>query len=320
MQTRPLRRVAFSIVGYSLLAMARPSPASWIHFVARRDDRSAIDWFLDRQQAPPRQGILVVAQGSGCASARTNANLVRAKSLLPAFAVVAVEKHGVRPGDEPADPMGGCSETFYLRNTVSQRVADYQRVLEMVETSKWWNGQLVLVGGSEGGAAVSMLAPKVKPNAVVILSTAPERSFRKAFKLVVPPEVAAQADSELAKIDSDPLSAKTWGGNSYRWWADVLDHDFTADILSVNAPILLVQGERDKSAPVQGARQVRDEFLRAGRCNLTYWEFTGYDHQMQDASGISRIDDVMQRIAGWLTTKLDRRGSIEVCGSNDRGR
>ncbi len=206
---------------------------------------------------------------------------------------------------------GACSESFYARHTVSQRVADYQSVLAQVEALPWWDGRLVLFGGSEGGAAVSMLAPRVGPTAVVVFSTAPGRSFRETFKSAVPPQVAAQADSEFARIKADPLSSKVWGGNSYRWWADILDHDLTADLLAVRAPILLVHGERDQSAPVRVARMVRDDFHRAGRCNLTY------DHQMQDAAGASHIDEVMERIAGWLAEKVSTRPKADDCRSPD---
>jgi pimeloyl-ACP methyl ester carboxylesterase len=181
-------------------------------------------------------------------------------------------------------------------------VADYQRILAQVQKSPWWDGRLVLFGGSEGGAAVSMLAPRVQPTAVVVFSGAPGRSFREMFKLAVPPEIARQAESEFAKIKADPLSSKVWGGNSYRWYADILDHDLTADLLSIRAPILIVHGERDRSGPVQVARTVRDDFKRAGHCNLTYWEFQGYDHQMQDAAGASHIDEVMQRVSDWLVS------------------
>jgi pimeloyl-ACP methyl ester carboxylesterase len=185
----------------------------------------------------------------------------------------------------------------------------YEGVLARVETSAWWNGRLVLFGGSEGGAAVSMLAPHVKPTAVIVFSTAPGRSFRETFKLAVPPNVAQQADLEFAKIKANPLSSKLSGGNSYRWWADILDHDLTADPLSVGAPILIVQGERDRSGPVQIASMARDDFERAGRCNLTYWEFPGYDHQMQDEAGASHIDEVMQRVSDWLLSKVSAEPS-----------
>jgi len=244
---------------------------------------------------------------------------VRAKGLLPDFAVVTVEKYGVRPHDAPKDPFGGCSPDFHAHHTVSQRVADYQRVLAEPETSPWWDGRLVLFGGSEGGAAVAMLAPRVRPTALVVFSTAPGRSFRQTFKLSVPPEVAAQADSEFAKIKADPLSPKLWGGNSYRWWADILDHDLTADLLSVRTPILIVHGERDRSGSVQIARMVRDEFQREGRCNLTYWEFAGYDHQMQDAAGAAHIEEVMRRISGWLSAKISAAPK-ESCPPSERSK
>jgi pimeloyl-ACP methyl ester carboxylesterase len=304
------RRAALTAaLGCIWLLSGQPAAAASVDLTARRDDGSLIYWSLDRQHGGLKQGILVLAQGSGCLAATENANIVRAKGLLPDFAVVTVEKYGVRPHDAPKDPFGGCPPAFYTHHTVSQRAADCQRVLAQVKTSPWWDGRLVLFGGSEGGAAVSMLAPRVRPTAVVIFSTAPGRSFRQTFKVTVPPEVAAQADSEFAKIKADPLSARVWGGNSYRWWADILDHDLTADLLSVRAPILIVHGERDRSGPVQIARMVRDDFQRDGRSNLTYWEFPGYDHQMHDAAGVSHINEVMQRISVWLAAKVGTKPS-----------
>ena len=307
------RRAALTVaIGSLSLLTSRPAAAASLDLTAQRDDGSLIHWSIDRRRGGPKQGILVLAQGSGCLAATKNANLLRAKGLLPEFAMVMVEKYGVRPHDAPKDPLGGCSPAFHAHHTVSQRVADYQRVLARVERSAWWDGRLVLFGGSEGGAAVSILAPRVGPTAVVVFSTAPGRSFRQTFKLTVPTEVAAQADSEFAKITADPVSPKLWGGNSHRWWADILDHDLTADLLSVRAPILIVHGERDRSGPVQIARKVRDEFQGAGRCNLTYWEFAGYDHQMQDAAGVSHVDEVMQRISRWLVAKVST-GPSEDC-------
>ena len=313
------RAASRAAVGCICLLTGQAAAAASVDLVTRRDDGSLIHWSLDRQQGGPKQGILVLAQGSGCLAATENPNIVRAKGLLPDFAVVTVEKYGVRPHDAPKDPFGGCSPDFHAHHTVSQRVADYQRVLAQPETSPWWDGRLVLFGGSEGGAAVAMLAPRVRPTALVVFSTAPGRSFRQTFKLSVPPEVAAQADSEFAKIKADPLSPKLWGGNSYRWWADILDHDLTADLLSVRAPILIVHGERDRSGSVQIARMVRDEFQREGRCNLTYWEFAGYDHQMQDAAGAAHIEEVMRRISGWLSAKISAAPK-ESCPPSERSK
>ena len=93
--------------------------------------------------------------------------------------------------------------------------------------------------------------------------------------------------------------------------------DLTAELLSIRAPILIVHGERDRSGPVQGARTVRDDFQRAGHCNLTYWEYQGYDHQMQDAAGASHIDEVMARASAWLVSKVGAESSDD-CSQRER--
>lgn len=299
--------MSLAVAGISLLAVA-------VVHTTTRPDGSTIFWSLDGQRDVPKQGILLVAQGSGCLSTSENPNLARARSLLPDFAFLTVEKYGVHPHDAPKDWMGGCRAEFYAHHTVSQRAADYQRVLGELASAPWWDGRLVLFGGSEGGAAVVELAPRVKPNAVVIFSNSLGR-FRQDFKLVVPPDVAAMADAEFAKIAADPLSPKLWGGNSYRWYADIMDHDLTTDALAVHAPILLVLGERDLSGVAVNARNIPADFQRAGHCNLTYWEFPGYDHEMRDAAGVSHLDEVLRGISGWLREKVRSPVLNERCES-----
>jgi hypothetical protein len=70
------------------LLTGQPVAAASVDLTARRDDGSPIHWSLDRQHRRPRQGILLLAQGSGCLAATENANILRAKGLLPDFAVV----------------------------------------------------------------------------------------------------------------------------------------------------------------------------------------------------------------------------------------
>ncbi|MES2341373.1 MAG: hypothetical protein V4597_06820 [Pseudomonadota bacterium] len=301
-------RICLSLAAAAAL-MAGPA---WAGQTARPDG-SLIDWSLDRRAGGAKQGLLLLAQGSGCESVLDNANIERGKGLLPDFAVLTVEKYGVAPHSKPAATQDGCSPTFYAHHTISQRVEDYQRVLALVEREPWWNGQLVLFGGSEGGAAVTLLAPRVHPSATVIFSTGPGQTFRQTFKLAVPPPVWAEAEAVFARVEAAPESAEVWGGNSYRWWADILDHDLLADLLAVETPILIVHGENDRSAPVASARAARDGIRKADRCNLTYWEFPGYDHQMRDASGGGHIEEVLGRISGWLRRELAAPDGVQ-CG------
>lgn len=301
-------RVAALCIGAlaGILSVARIG-ATPTDYALQRDDGSSIYWTIDRQGGEAKQGVLLVAQGSGCLAATENPNVANAKKLLPNFAVVTVEKYGVEPHAKPKDPFEGCSPAFYAHHTVSQRVIDYQHVLDRLKHEQWWNGQLVMFGGSEGGAAVAILAPRVNATAVVIFSSAPGHSFARLFKMTVPPEVAQHADEEFKKIKAAPNSANVWGGNSYRWWTDILNQDMTADLLRTTSPVLLVQGERDNHAPVAIARQIRDEFQHAGRNNFTYWELPGYDHAMQDEHGTSHSDEVMAQISKWLTEQIVSR-------------
>lgn len=295
-------RLLFGLV-FALASMTSAATAAPQHAELKRPGGSEIDWYLDRQTAPPRQGILVVAQGSGCASVTTNRNVEAAKGLLPDFAVVTVEKYGVPPGALPRGPED-CSAPFLAHHTISQRVADYQAVIEVLKAKPWWNGQLVLFGGSEGGAVVQILAADVNADASVIFSSATGIPFRDAFIQVVPPEMAAEAPVKLDQARRAPLSAEVWAGNSYRWWADIADRPLWEDALKARGAILVVQGRRDRSNPVSSARAFRDVFETRKRCNLTYWEYDDYDHAMIDSGGVTHLPEVLSRISDWIRRQL----------------
>lgn len=286
----------FSIAGFS-------AEATSLHGTMTRPDGVNIDWYLDRQAQSAHQGILVIAQGSGCGSVRSNRNVEAAKSLLPDFAVITVEKYGVSPGDVPKGPED-CSKLFFAHHTVTQRVSDYRAVIDQVKAMSWWNGKLVLFGGSEGGAVVQILAAEVNADAAVIFSSATGIHFRDAFIQVLPPEMAAQAPAELEKARRNPLSAEVWGGNSYRWWADIIDRPLWEDALKARGALLVVQGRRDRSNPVSSARAFRDIFAARHQCNLTYWEYEDYDHAMVDTSGTSHLPEVLSRISDWIRRQL----------------
>jgi pimeloyl-ACP methyl ester carboxylesterase len=269
----------------------------------RRPDGSDIGWQLDRRDRPGAQGILVIAQGSGCSSVTTNRNVLAARGLLPTFAVVTVDKYGVAPGAVQNGP-DDCPPVFFAHHTVSQRVSDYQAVLDQLKAAPWWNGQLVLFGGSEGGAVVQILAARVDANAAVIFYSATGLPFGDAFLQVLPPDLAAQAPAQLGKARRNPLSAEVWGGNSYRWWADIIDRPLWEDALRAKGALLVVQGRRDQSNPVISARAFRDAFAARRRCNLTYWEYEDYDHAMTDTAGVTHLPEVLGRISTWITDAL----------------
>ena len=168
------------ITAFSFLACGATASASPLAHSSVRPDGSIITWYLDRQTNDAHQPILVLAQGSGCTSVTSSANIKAASKLLPSAAILTVEKYGVLEGDAPKSFPEDCRSDYVAHHTISQRVADYSQVIASLKNEAWWNGKLVLFGGSEGGAAMQILTAEVRPNVAVIFSSATGMPFREA--------------------------------------------------------------------------------------------------------------------------------------------
>ena len=278
----------------------------------RRADGSEIHWSLEMPSSGVAAGVLLVAQGSGCAPAATNPAVREAWAVAPGMALLSIEKLGVAPGDDPTDPISGCSAAYASGHTVSQRVADARAVLDHLAAGGTRLTPLVLFGGSEGGATVARLAAQVPATAVIVYSAGIGEPLAEAMKRVVPPFVAAELDAVIERVRANPELAGDWGGNSLRWWADIGEARLVDELMASDAPVLLIQGERDQSAPVESARAAAAAYAAAGRCELTYHEYPGYDHFMTDEAGIPHRDRVFARARLWLSDALRGRAGCGV--------
>lgn len=271
-----------------------------------RADGSVIFWSLDNGMAGRPQGLVLIAQGSGCDSPLANDNVQLLGSMIDELMILTIEKYGVKPGDAPADPIDGCSAEYFANNTISQRVDDALQVLAELRTRQIWNGDLVLFGGSAGGVVVSMLSTRVpETDAVVVFSAGAGQTLAESIPQVVPPSVAVILEQQFERIRLNPDSIEVLSGNSFRWWSDILDRRPVDDLLASTAPVLVVQGTLDQSSPVASARVTRDAFEAAGDARLTYWELEGLDHQMVDPSGTSHMPEVLGDVVQWISSQLD---------------
>lgn len=286
-----------AVSAFMMPVAASAAPQS---FEMSRADGSVIHWTLDRPQGSEKTGLLVLAQGSGCLSVVNNGNLAATRTIFGGFAALTVEKYGVEPGDNPADDHTECSEAFREHHTVSQRVADYRQVIEGLRGASWWNGELVLFGGSEGGLAMAILAPQVQADAAILFSTAGGLPFGQIVRQSIPEEGWPTVDAAFEKARQNPDSSELWAGSSLRFWADIIDRRVADDMLRADTAFLLIQGGNDPSSPVSAARATNDLFAAAGRCNLTHWEFPGFNHGMTDADGNGRMAEILSQAATWL--------------------
>ena len=104
-------------------------------------------------------------------------------------------------------------------------------------------------------------------------------------------------------------------GDSYKYWANSIDYKALDDMLKFDAPIVLVHGSADTSAPVQSARQAVEAFQRKNRCNLTYWELSGHDHGMSDPQGQNHMKSVLIQASLWINSQL-AADNVSSCVTN----
>lgn len=289
----------------SLLTLPAVATAAPEHREAQRPDGSTVNWTLDLPEGGEKVGLLVIAQGSGCAAAMESRSMQQARAAFGNFAALTVEKYGVRQGDKPSDDHMDCSQAFREHHTVSQRVADYSQIVDSLRDAPWWNGDLVLFGGSEGGIVMSMLAPDIQADAAILISTGGGVPFGQMVRQSIPQEGWPTVDATFERARQNPNSTELWAGQSLRFWADAIDRRAADYMLRTTTSFLLIQGGRDASGAVDVARAASDLFSEAGRCNLTYWEFPAFDHGMTDASSGSRMSDVLTQANDWLATQLN---------------
>lgn len=270
-----------------------------------RLDGSIIYWSLTSSSITEPQGLFLIAQGSGCSPALNSANVQQLIDKTSSLGILTIDKYGVSPSDAPNNPMVDCSETYFENHTVSQRVNDAITVLRDLQNDGLWNGELALFGGSEGGAVVSVLSHMVpETDAVVVFSTGTGIPLSDMILSIMPPTAVAEAKQEFTRIRNNPNSNTLWNGNTYKWWADIMDRTLSDDLLKGGAPVLLIHGTLDKGTPVNAARATQDAFEQANNDRLTYWELEDRGHQMKDSTGISYMSEVLDDVTLWLSEQL----------------
>lgn len=295
--------VLLALAGFTATTPAVAEPQL---FETPRADGSTIHWTLDLPDGGGKSGLIVLAQGSGCLPAMQSRSMQQARASFGNLAALTVEQYGVTQSDTPtAEDNSDCPKAFRENQTVSQRVSDYQQVIESLRVASWWNGELVLFGGSEGGLAMAMLASEVSADAAILVSTGGGVPFGEMVRESVPPEGWPTVDATFEKARQNPESSEVWAGHSLRFWADMIDRRVADDMLRADTSFLLLQGGGDVWGAPNVARATNDLFAQAGRCNLTYWEFPGYDHGMNDKNGNARLADVLTQANSWLAAQLN---------------
>lgn len=307
-----MKWIAVVVVLFAGACATAPEPSDAVTRFTPRGDGTQIEWHMTGRDASAKQGVLLLSQGSGCGPAATNPSLPKWRALAPGFVSVTVEKYGVSASD-PAlanagvGQMDDCPVAHVKNHRLHGRAKDFAGVVAELRKEPWWSGELVIMGGSEGGAVMAVLAPMLPDvDAVVIMSTGLGLPLSRMILEGMPPPARAQVEPMFAAIRRDPDSAPVFSGLSAHYYAEFFDRILAEEMLKTDAPILLIQGETDTSAPVDAGRATRNVFAAAGKTNLTYREYAGRDHYMTDRDGVNHIDAVISEAAAWVANAMAR--------------
>lgn len=285
-----------------LLALAVPSAdiAPLTQHGVERPDGSLINYWLGKTRRRS-SGVVLVMQGTGCEAVSSKPNLRHAAGILrPGDRALLIDKVGVG-SDDGGPVIDGCPQRYWDRYTLSLRVQDCLRVIADLRRQPWWNKEIVIFGGSEGGAVAALLAPLVpEARAVIVLSSGTGVPVGELIRAAVPPAMAAEAPDVFAAAHEHPTGQRRWGGLSYRWWDDAVDIVPARSLVQSTVPILLIHGARDQSSPVSTARAGYEMARNAGKTNIEYREFAELDHFMRTADGTDHMDRVLGDAAKWI--------------------
>lgn len=283
-----------------------------LHIKIKRLNDSYIDVYYNKPIVENKLPVLIFCQGSGYDS-NTEGFLKILRQFDKKVIGLTIEKQGVQFGDK-GDTL---SEIYKPNNMVYNRLYDYLRVLQYMKmNAAWWNGDVYVIGGSEGGLLAGMLAcyyPNVK--ALALFSFGGGLNFGEAWPISSGLQKKAEGAS-VAEIEKEITSVKdtlnhirknatylkSYSGedNTYAWWASIIDLRLENALLDLDIPIFLAQGSEDLMAPPISAQKLNENFSKSGKTNLYYKEYKGYDHEYKDKNKKSHLVEVIMEAIKWM--------------------
>ena len=186
-----------------------------------------------------------------------------------------------------------CGKEFHLANHPQQWVHDEAEfIAAQIAGMRPRPRNIVLAGVSEGALIATRVAgvmPEVTH--LAIIGSGGYSMRRSLTALRQKGAIWFDVDAGWEDIRQDPRSIeKSWYGNRYRWWSDIMDIDPLADFLKLDIPVLVGIGEADASVPVDSARYLESQFRAAGKANLELQVYPGANHQLAAGSRSFRPD------------------------------
>lgn len=201
-------------------------------------------------------------------------------------------------------------DLFHHFNTPSQRLSDHLQLIQHLKAypPQNWNGQLIILGGSEGSPIAIKLAYATNPAACIPLVGCGDQAFAEYFWQVLQtisledkrsaslPEDRASYEAQVEMIKANPDPTRFWAGQSFLYWADALGQSEHREFLGLKCPAFVVAGSEDIGCD---STDRLIAMARKGDQDVAYLRIEGMGHDVLDPQW-----EVIPQMLRWLLTKL----------------
>ena len=175
-------------------------------------------------------------------------------------------------------------------------------ISKIIENEKIVNEKIILFGVSEGGSVAARIATINDKISNLVIIGSGGKKFEEELRVL---NKNAGNKFDLDKIYTDikenPNNIdKQFYGHPYKYWNSVLFKDPMEFYNKITIPILVAQGENDKSVPIESGRFLKDEFDKKGKTNLYFIEYKGADHTLKNTIGQENLIDFFDNMNKWL--------------------
>lgn len=235
--------------------------------------------------------IVVGLQGTSKESIYSWFKFLDSAAAFQGIAVCCIESRGIGQKDN--------NITEYHRfNALNMRLDDYRSLINYVYMSSipGWNGQIWLLGESEGGLIASQLLVEFTDIAgAVLIGTGGGMSMEEELLLTMQNyldfkqvsseqkmEVLSHFTDKLDWIKENPSAEGLFLGQGINWWASLLNTPSIVDTLrSYNKPLTVIHGIDDMHVPVQSSDFLVEKLKNRGS-PCTYLRLESTKHMIRD--------------------------------------
>lgn len=263
-----------------------------------REDSSLSAVYYSAPDGKDSFPLVLYVDGSLKQSIQNNFSFLSLLFSTKNIGVVAVEKRGLDNEEE-----------WLLHDCYEERLSDHVLLIQNLKKMvPGWNGQLILIGSSEGGKIVPRLTLEFPEftYGTILIGSGGGMSFGDEIRYQInqimledgEDPIDDEIDQEYAKILNAPSSLTDFFGKTYKWFSYYLRYDLMADLLKIETPLLMVHGVKDTHIPVESADLIQSYFDFAQKNNLEYYRYDDLGHS------ISKRIDIFFAILEWSDQKL----------------